>query len=93
MAEKISKSLLAQVHADALDTIRAFFPGNGYYIAAVSFSSKSESMYVYVIYKRYLYYLRFAIHNNQAKGRDYKSFNLLHYDNWGQLEKSYDNYF
>ena len=63
ISKKISKEVTKKLHQDILTTVRQSYPGNGYQIVSVSASSNSESLYVYVIYKQRLYYLRFSAHN------------------------------
>jgi hypothetical protein len=93
ISKKLSKKLIEQLHQDILTTMRQSYPGNGYKIISVSTSSSSESLYVYVMYKRKLYYLRFSAHNNEIKGHGYASFNLLEYDNWSKLRARLHSYF
>ena len=93
ISKKISKEVTKKLHQDILTTVRQSYTGNGYQIVSVSASSNSESIYVYVIYKQRLYYLRFSAHNNEIKGHGYTSFNLLEYDNWSRLRAQLHSYF
>ncbi|MGN1283397.1 MAG: hypothetical protein ACI4UB_06240 [Limosilactobacillus sp.] len=93
MSRHLTKNQIEELHQDILTTVRQSYPSNGYQIVAVSPSSSSESLYVYVMYKRRLYYLRFSAHNNEIKGHGYTTFNLLQYSNWSQLKSKLHSYF
>ncbi|WP_295730762.1 hypothetical protein [uncultured Limosilactobacillus sp.] len=93
ISKKLSKEMTEKLHQDILATVRQSYPGNGYKIVSVSASSISESLYVYVVYKQRLYYLRFSAHNNEIKGHAYTSFNLLEYENWSKLRAQLHSYF
>lgn len=93
ISKKLSKAQIETLHQDILTAIRQSYPGNGYKIVSVSTSSTSESLYVYVMYKRKLYYLKFAAHHNEIKGHSYTTFNLLNYSNWTELRTELRRYF
>ena len=93
MSRHLTKAQIEELHQDILTTVRQSYPSNGYRIVAVSDSSSSESLYVYVMYKRRLYYLRFSAHNNEIKGHGYTTFNLLQYSKWSQLRAQLHAYF
>lgn len=82
---KLPKSEIEKLHHDILTTLRQSFPGNGFNIVAITKSSTTESLYTYIIYKRRLYYFRFSAHTNEAKGHQYRTFNLLDYSRWAEL--------
>ena len=50
MSRHLTKAQIEELHQDILTTVRQSYPSNGYRIVAVSDSSSSESLYVYVIY-------------------------------------------
>ncbi|MQB67027.1 hypothetical protein DN438_02775 [Lactobacillus reuteri] len=91
--KKLSKEMIEKLHQDILSTVRQSYPGNGYQIVSVSASSNSESLYVYIVYKQRLYYLRFSAHNNEIKGHGYTSFNLLEYESLPKLRAQLHSYF
>lgn len=93
ISKKLSKAQIEALHQDILTIIRQSYPSNGYKIVSVSTSSTSESLYAYVMYKRRLYYLRFAAHHNEIKGHSYATFNLLNYTNWTELRTELRRYF
>lgn len=93
MSRHLTKAQIEELHQDILTTVRQSYPSNGYRIVAVSDSSSSESLYVYVMYKRRLYYLRFSAHINEIKGHGYTTFNLLQYSKWSQLRAQLHAYF
>lgn len=92
MSKSLSSTQLQRLHQDILTTVKQSFPSPGYEIISHNASS-TESFYVYVMFKRRLYYIRFSAHDNEMKGHAYTSFNLLNYSNWGQLQKDLRNLF